>query len=403
MKKTSYKNNCAVLFIYYSVRFILDSIMLPVIFIVTLAGRLIPKKYDIGLGPEPIISTVYNKKALELYGYSAQTFVDSVYYITGKFDVRYDKVFKGPLWIIMHYLIFIESVLKYKCLYIFFTGGPLHATFFLWKLEPFLLKIAGVKTVIMPYGGDIQDMTRSPSLLFKHCMSLDYPDQKLYRKKIEKRIDLWTSYASHVIGGCDWVDYIAHWDTLTLNYFSIDTELIKPSKVYHPDPAVPLKILHAPNHRNIKGSYFLINAINELKDEGEPVELIMIERASNEKILEAIATADIVADQFVIGWYAMFAIEAMALGKPVLCYLRKDLEELYIFSGLVKKDEIPLINCHYDDIKENIRYFIRNREQVQITGRKSRAYVEKFHSMEAIGKIFQKVNDNIGILSSGKH
>ena len=29
-----------------------------------------------------------------------------------------------------------------------------------------------------------------------------------------------------------------------------------------------------------------------------------------------------IADQFLIGAYALFAIEGMALGKPVVCYLK---------------------------------------------------------------------------------
>lgn len=41
------------------------------------------------------------------------------------------------------------------------------------------------------------------------------------------------------------------------------------------------------------------------------VELITVQGKSNSELLALIDSCDIVADQLVIGWYAMFAIEGM--------------------------------------------------------------------------------------------
>ena len=84
------------------------------------------------------------------------------------------------------------------------------------------IDIAGIKTVVMPYGGDISKMDRTPNLLYKHTLSLDYPQYKLRNNRIRSQIELWSKYANHVIGGCDWVDYMHHWDTLMIAHFSID-------------------------------------------------------------------------------------------------------------------------------------------------------------------------------------
>jgi len=35
-------------------------------------------------------------------------------------------------------------------------------------------------------------------------------------------------------------------------------------------------------------------------------------------------TADLLVDQLLTGWYGAVAVEMMALGKPVVCYLRED-------------------------------------------------------------------------------
>ncbi|MDP4092258.1 MAG: hypothetical protein Q8920_02765 [Bacillota bacterium] len=386
---------------------ILLIIAIPVLFLLAVLTRFVKKPVDIGLGPEPMINNVYHKKALQYYGFKAETFVNSVYYITDQFDIRGDLKFKGPLSILRDYCLFIMSIFRYKCLYIYFNGGTLGFRKVLWRIEPLLYRVANVKVVIMPYGGDIQDLSRCPNLLFKHAMSRDYPNFKNNRKLVSKKIDLWTKYANHIIGGCDWVDYMYYWDTLMLGHFSIDTDLwcsqslVNQSENPQNTSKKTIKILHAPNHRTIKGSSFFVEAIDELKTEGLDIELIIAEKVSNEEIRKLMTEVDIVADQLIVGWYAMFAIEAMSMGKPVLCYLRSDLEELYINAGIVKKEEIPIINCKPDTVKDRIRELAINPHMLKQLGERSREYAIKHHSVEFIGGMFKKINDSIGISREG--
>ena len=184
-----------------------------------------------------------------------------------------------------------------------------------------------------------------------------------------------------------------------LGHFSIDTDSVKPGGV-KPGSGKKIIVLHAPNHKNIKGSQFFINAVEELKAEGYPIEIRLLEKLPNEELKKAILEADIVADQLIIGWYAMYALESMAMGKPVLCYLRNDLYDLYAVSGLVQRDEIPLINCTPFDVKEKIKELVQNRGKIAEIGKKSREYVIKHHSLEYVGGVFDKINKSIGIVPS---
>jgi len=95
------------------------------------------------------------------------------------------------------------------------------------------------------------------------------------------------------------------------------------------------------------------------------------------------AEADIVADQFIVGWYAFFAIEAMAMAKPVLCYLRPDLLELYTLYSFA--DECPLVNTPPLEIKERLRELIHDAKRRRELGIAGRRYVEDHHSLEAVG------------------
>ena len=166
---------------------------------IALIARLAPKKVDIGLGPEPLINNVYHKRALQMFGYTAETFVDQVWYITSDFNLRGDLKYPGLLGFIRGYMLFMRAIRRYRCLYIYFNGGPLMSRPLVWRVEPLLYRLAGVKVVVMPYGGDVQDMSRSPNLAFKNAMAVDYPGHRKRRKRIAKQIDLWTKWADHVL------------------------------------------------------------------------------------------------------------------------------------------------------------------------------------------------------------
>lgn len=377
------------------IRWTLAIVFLPFAFPIALLSRLARRHVDVGLGPEPLVNNIYHKRALALYGYSAETFVDQVYYITSEFDIRADLLLPRPFGFLRAYYLFLRAVWRYRMLYIYFNGGPLMNQPMLRRLEPALYKTAGVKVLVMPYGGDVQDMTRSRNLAFKNALAVDYPGHRLRRKRTAQQIDTWTRWADHVISGVEWVDYMYHWDTLMLGHFSIDTSRWEPSTASRVEG--PLRVLHAPNHRAIKGTEHFLRAVEQLASEGVPIEMVLLERASNDEVREAMRGADIVADQLIVGWYAMFALEAMAMGKPVLCYLRPDLIELYESVGLVEPDEIPIVQCSPATVKAALRALADGRADLEAIGKRGRGYVAKHHSLEVIGGVFARVNDALGV------
>lgn len=387
-----------------SLRSIFEFLASPFILFGAMGARFIPRKFDVGIGPQPIISHVHHKKALEKKGYSVETFVNSVYFISEDFDVRTDLWFSSS-WmktLLLPVVGFIWTAFRYRTVYLYFHGGFLGlGTVWLWHIEPLLYRLAGTKVVVMPYGSDIQDMSRSRNLIFKNAISRDYPSFRFNRVAISKKIDLWTRRASHVISGCDWVHYMYHWDTLMLGHFSIDTD------EWHTDShrdfrkkGDPIKILHAPNHRSIKGTEYFIRAVEELKAEGFSVELILAEGVSNNTIKEMISSTDIVADQLIVGWYAMFALEGMSMKKPVLCYLEAELEDLYVHAGLVQRGELPIINCNIDNVRDVLRGLLEDPSVFRDIGERSRCFVIKHHSLQAVGAVFDKINRSIGIMPS---
>ncbi len=372
---------------------------MPIFFVISPFARLLNKPIDVGIGPEPLINNVYHKVALMRHGYSAETFVMDLYYITSEFD----RTFVSANFVkreILHVSLLLSVLFRYKCLYIYFNGGPLGLGGFLWRFEALLFKLAGVKVVIMPYGGDVQDMALSPNLNLKHAYSQQYKSAIVRRKTVAAKVDYWSRHADHIIAGCDWVHYMHVWDTLMLAHFSIDTEKWKSAR--RSQTGETFRILHAPNHRYIKGTQYFIDAVEELRAEGLDVELVLLEGVGNDEIRARMEEVDVIADQLIVGWYAMFALEGMAMGKPVMCYLREDLKELYVTAGLVKPDEIPIVDCRPENVEETIRRLYENRRDVNEIGRRSRAFVERHHSLEAVGAVFDRINRTIGVMPSAE-
>ncbi len=393
--------NMGIKFLINKLRIIIEIVQIPILTLIALISRFYPKKVKIGLGPSPLINNIYHKKALVNQGYSSETYVDDVWFITDTFDYKF--IFKsGFLKRIFReiHIVFLFSIFRYECLYLYFNGGPLHKTILLWRFEPKLYRIAGVRTVIMPYGGDVQDLMRTKNLLLRHRMAQDYPSHRFLRKTIRQKIDLWISGADNVISGCDWVEYMHFWHTLTLGHFSIDLKYWNPSvknKVYKYNQR-PFRILHAPNHKAIKGTEFFVKAVNDLQKKGELVELVFVEKVPNSQIKKLIDEVDLIADQLIFGWYAMFSLEGMSMKKPVLCNIRDDLEQFYIDSGLIKENEIPVIKCNQKTVKSTILKLMKNSSELERIGNMGRDYVKRHHSIEAVGKTFNNINQSIGIL-----
>ena len=114
-------------------------------------------------------------------------------------------------------------------------------------------------------------------------------------------------------------------------------------------------------------------------------------------ILKQIQKADLIIDQLVIGWYAMFAIEAMSLGKPVICNLRNDFLEFYNQLGLLDNNNCPIINASPSNIESTIESLYHDREKLAQIGNAGIDYIQKHHSIAYIGSHFKKVLASLGI------
>lgn len=138
-----------------------------------------------------------------------------------------------------------------------------------------------------------------------------------------------------------------------------------------------LIIGHAPSHRGAKGTHALIDAVSGLKREGYKCELSLIENIDRNEALKRYSACDIIVDQLIAGWYGGFGVEAMALGKPVVAYLRD--ADLRFIPEEMRRD-LPVINAMPNTIVDVLRQLLSSpRPALRDIGLASRNFVERWH------------------------
>jgi glycosyltransferase involved in cell wall biosynthesis len=141
-----------------------------------------------------------------------------------------------------------------------------------------------------------------------------------------------------------------------------------------PDDKARPVVLHAPSSRKRKGTEHVIAACERLD-----VELDIVEGLRHDEARRHYERADIVVDQLNAGWYGIFALEALALGKPVLGYLRPEaVQQTQREMGV----EVPIVAVTKETLRERIAELAASPDERRRIGALSRGYVEQIHDAD---------------------
>jgi len=138
-------------------------------------------------------------------------------------------------------------------------------------------------------------------------------------------------------------------------------------------------IIHSPTAPIAKGTNYILPVIEELKKEYS-FDFILLQNMKREEVLERMQQCDVFIDQIIIGAHGLASTEAMAFGKPVMCYLMPAIFE----NGF--PSECPIFNTNRDTLKEQLIRLISNPALRHELGIKSRQYAEKYHDADKIAK-----------------
>lgn len=164
-----------------------------------------------------------------------------------------------------------------------------------------------------------------------------------------------------------------------LPYANVDPRMWQPEQTARNE--IPV-VLHAPSHRGVKGTRFVLEAIQRLEAEGVPFKFVLVEGLSNAEAKQLYHQADLLVDQLLIGWYGGLAVELMALGKPVICYIR---ETDVKFVPAEMRADLPIINATPQTIYDVLKlWLVERKDALPELGRRSRAFVERWHDPRRI-------------------
>lgn len=348
-----------------------------------LALLLRTRRYSVWTG-RPIITLALKARAERLLGVRAVSVVTQSYFVTQAFDRQLSSSSHPRAWrYFVAWCALAWALLFARRIHTFYDAGflPPDQRFIFNARELWLYRWFGLEHVLWSYGADVRTRAETQALgepnCCTHCDAIglhcicDSAKASQNLARLGRGATLMASMG-------DMNEYLpmARQD---LFFWPLDLSLPKFAPSVTPPSEGPLRVVHAPNHPQFKGSAYLAAAIDLLQAEGVAIELVRVERVPNDEALRIYRTADIVFDQCLIGFHGYFALEAMALGKPVMVFIRKP-------QYLLQPHECPLINVSRDTIAATLRSFARDRSGLAELGRRGREYVARYYGLDAFAQ-----------------
>jgi hypothetical protein len=221
------------------------------------------------------------------------------------------------------------------------------------------------------WGSDIRQLDIAKKYKYHYAREMEIDPKKEERKR--KKIKWINKFADATITGYGLLEYSPNSFVTGL---AVDLSKIRFVWIKI-DKDKKLKIVHAPTNRVIKGTRHIIDAVGRLKKEDYDFEFVLVENKTHDEALKIYEGADIIVDQLTY-MYALVAVESMAMGKPVLSYIREDMKKYH--------PNLPILNTNPDNIYDNLKLLIENPELRKELGEKGRKYVEEVHDSRKIAK-----------------
>jgi glycosyltransferase involved in cell wall biosynthesis len=144
-----------------------------------------------------------------------------------------------------------------------------------------------------------------------------------------------------------------------------------PSK-YNNEPL----IVHAPTNTAFKGTLYIESALETLQQKFH-FNYKRIEKMSHREAMEWYRKADIVIDQVLCGTYGLLSVEAMAMGKPVVAYIREDLRPYF-------PKELPIFSVNPIELEDLLPVLLKSPTLRHNLGQLGRRFVEQYHDVKIV-------------------
>ena len=154
----------------------------------------------------------------------------------------------------------------------------------------------------------------------------------------------------------------------------------------------PLRIVHSPSKRSMKGTELILPVIEQLK-KSRNVEFVLVEDTPHEEVLRIKLHCDIAIEQ--VGnmggtGYGRNSLENLAMGIPTVTEMTDD-----YLSWL---PENPFILADASTLLDRLIHLIDDEDLRQRTRIRGRTWIEKYHSYEAVNSQLMNLYKSHGII-----
>ena len=374
-------------------------LFLPVYF---LAAVLPARRRDAFVwGTVPVICMRYWSQAVKGLGLNSFTIMSGkqAYDARSQFD-RYFEDFAPTFlpgnirWLLGMNLALLYALRRARVAHFTYLGfalGPSN----LWRIEAYLFKLAGVRTVIIPFGADGYMVSELTDTTLRYALLAARPYFARIEYKTKRKTTYWMKHVDVIVGS--WmVEGLGRWDVTIHQPRVVDTSFWTPKTEYGQNDGIngPVKVVHAPSSRRFKGTEFVIDAVERLQAEGLEVELMLVENVPNALVGDYLRQADVMIEQTLFVGYAISALEGLSCGIPMICNLE---HEAYtrVFRRVSFLDECPVVSAAPETLTDTLRKLVRDPQLRETLGRASRAFAEKYHSYETARHTFGAIYDKL--------
>lgn len=255
----------------------------------------------------------------------------------------------------------------------FYYGLGFHPVLRLFDVRG--LRALGKRVVVEFVGSDVRmpsvEAARNP-----HYVRFEGEDDEV----AELRMRRWRAITSgHVVVSDHGLDPSVrpHFSHVHYAGLRVDTRCHTPCAP-RPDAVRPV-VVHAPSDVGGKGTVHVRRAVQELRAAGVALEYVEVRGSRHSEVMRRCEAADIVIDQMCLGAHGVFAVEAMSLAKPVICYMLPE------YAASLPPD-CPIINADPDTLTEVLGSWLTRPCERHALGIASRAYAERHHDIHVVAR-----------------
>lgn len=156
----------------------------------------------------------------------------------------------------------------------------------------------------------------------------------------------------------------------------------------------PIRVLHAPSSKGVKGTAEISKIVDSLKSAGHHIDLKLLSGVPNSEVIEAIKQCDFVIDQLYSDQpMAVLATEAATLGKVSVVggYFADEIGN-YLPDHMFP----PTLYVHPEKVQEAVEFLVSNPDELAARSEKVKSFVADYWSIDLIAARYLRLfNDDI--------